>query len=282
MTNNIFKKAIWVIAFSFVLFSCQKISRPALGDFPKDQDPSFPLYPGGPLKFYTAFDGTTDKPLMNAVDSIRATFPSDNPLTSVPGVSGKAIQCNGTNAIKFPNANDFNGVTSCTISMWVNNNANPNTELYFSLVSKDYWHGSAAFLLVEHAATVGVCTLKFALQDHWVEFNDNFNKPLLDGNWHHLAFVYDESTSHLTIYYDGQPVATPGTSADFKANGAPLGKLDIKNTTNLILGGWNKHAGVEGPTDAWINGFSGKMDQFRLYGKVLTPSEIMALYNSKL
>ena len=38
--------------------------------------------------------------------------------------------------------------------MWVNNTVNPNTELYFSLVSQaDYWHGSAAFLLVEHAAS---------------------------------------------------------------------------------------------------------------------------------
>jgi hypothetical protein len=48
------------------------------------------------------------------------------------------------------------------------------------------------------------------------------------------------------------------------------------------LSGWNKNAGLDGPTDSWISAFTGKMDQFRLYGKVLTASEIMALYNSKL
>ena len=61
-----------------------------------------------------------------------------------------------------------------------------------------------------------------------------------------------------------------------------MGKLNLKTATNLVLGGWNKHAGLTGPTDGWISGFSGKMDQFRLYGKVLTASEITALYNSKL
>jgi hypothetical protein len=248
-----------------------------LGDYPKDTNP-----PGGPLKFYTAFDGTTNDALRNAVDSTRANFPTDNPLASTDGVSGKGMQGNGTNAIKYASANDFISVSSCTISMWVNNAVNPNTELYFSLVnSKDYWHASAAFLLVEHA-TVDSCTFKFALMDHWVEFNNkSFKKPLFDGQWHHLAFTYDEATSHLSIYFDGQAVPTPGTSADFTANGAPLGKLNLANATNLILGGWNKQAGVTGPTDGWINGFSGKMDQFRLYGKALSATEVLALYNSK-
>ncbi len=44
----------------------------------------------GPLKFYVAFDGTTSNPLMNAVDSIRAKFPSDNPLASIDGAKRKS------------------------------------------------------------------------------------------------------------------------------------------------------------------------------------------------
>ena len=72
-------------------------------------------------------------------------------------------------------------------------------------------------------------------------------------------------------------VPTPGTSGNFG-----IGKLDLKSATNLVVGGWNKHAGLSGPTDGWISGFSGKMDQFRLYDKVLTASEVLALYNSKL
>lgn len=258
--------------------SCSKKTRPALGDFPKDPDPRFPLFPGGPLKFYSAFDGTSTDKLMNAVDSVRATFPTANPLASVAGISKSGIQGNGSDAIRYPSANDFNLSTSCTISLWVNNTVNANTELYFSLVDKDYWHASSAFLLVEHA-TPTACTFKFALQDHWVEYNNqSFTRPLFNGQWHHLAFVYDEATSKLTIYFDGAAVPPPtGSTGDLG-----LGALNLKNASGLVIGGWNKHAGIEGPTDAWISGFTGKMDQFRLYGKALTASEILALYNSKI
>lgn len=275
--NKVLNAIIILLVVFIAGTGCKKLSRPALGDYPKDANP-----PGGPLKFFAAFDGTTTNPLMNAVDSIRANFPADNPLVSVAGVTGKGIQGSSTKAIKYPSANDFNGVTSCTISMWVNNAVNPNTELYFSLTSKDYWHESAAFLLVEHAAA-DKCTFKFALQDHWVEFtNQSFTKPLFNSQWHHLAFTYDETTSKLKIYFDGQNVPTPGTQGDFTDNGHPLGKLNLKNAENLVVGGWNKHAGLSGPTDSWIGGFSGKMDQFRLYGKALSATEVMALYNSKL
>lgn len=265
-------------ALILVAASCSKKERPNLGDYPKDPDPHFPLYPGGPLKFYSAFNGTGTDKLMNAVDSVRANFPTSNPLASVTGVSGNGIKGDGAKAIKYPSANDFNLATSCTIAMWVNNTVNPNTELYFSLVSKDYWHESAAFLLVEHATPVK-CQLKFALMDHWVEYIDNFNKPLFDGNWHHLAFTYDETSSTVKVYFDGTEVPLPAGAA---GNFAGLGKLNLKTATSLVVGGWNKHADISGPTDAWISGFTGKMDQFRLYGKVLSASEILALYNSKL
>lgn len=275
--KKILQSALVIMVLFLAVAGCKKTTRPALGDYTADSNP-----PGGPLKFYAAFDGTTANPLMNAVDSIRANFPSDNPLTSVAGVSGKAIQGNGTKAIKYPSANDFKGATSCTISMWVNNTVNPNTELYFSLASKDYWHESAAFLLVEQAA-VDKCTFKFALMDHWVEYtNQSFNKPLLNGQWHHLAFTYNETNSKLRVYFDGTEVATPGSSGTFMNGASPLGKLDLKNATNLVVGGWNKQAGLSGPSDSWINGFTGKIDQFRLYNKVLTDSEIMALFTSKL
>lgn len=279
LNNKIIKSVLFILVLFIAASSCKKLKRPELGAYPADADPRFPLYPGGPLKFYAAFDGISTNPLMNGVDSIRANFPSDNPLVSVDGVTKKGIKGDGVKAINYPSANDFKGVTSCTISLWVNNVVNPNTELYFSLVSKDYWHESAAFLLVEHA-TPTACTFKFALQDKWVEYNgQSFTKPLFNGQWHHLAFTYDGTSSTIKVYYDGTEVPLPPGAA---ANFAGLGNLTLGNATNLIVGGWNKHAGLTGPTDAWIGGFTGKMDQFRLYGKVLTASEVMALYNSKL
>ena len=273
LLNTMLKATMFALVVIIAGTSCKKTKRPALGDYAKDANP-----PGGPLKFFAAFNGTSTNPLMNAVDSIRANFPSDNPLVSIAGVTGKGIQGDGNKAIKYPSANDFKGVTSCTIAMWFNNTVNSNTELLFSLTNKDYWHESAAFLLIEHA-TPTKCQLKFALQDHWVEYIDNFNKPLFDGNWHHLAFTYDETSSTVKVYYDGAEVPLPPGAA---GNFAGIGKLTLGNSNNLVVGGWNKHAGLSGPTDGWINGFTGKLDQFRMYGKVLTATEVQALYNSKL
>jgi hypothetical protein len=74
---NKYSYFFYLLGLVVLAASCQKMTRPALGNYPKDANP-----PGGPLKFYAAFDGTSSNALMNGVDSIRADFPSNNPLKS--------------------------------------------------------------------------------------------------------------------------------------------------------------------------------------------------------
>lgn len=259
-----------------IAVGCQKKKRPALGDYVQDANP-----PGGPLKFYTAFDGSSADPLMNAVDSIRANFASANPLTSVAGISGKAVQGKDAASIKYSSANDFGTATSFTIALWMKNTAQAGrTEFVFSLVDDKYgWHHSSIFLLVENQTATNT-TMKLGLMDQWLE--GTLTKPLFDGNWHHIAYVYDQTTSKMTYYFDGAVVS--GMSAaqtDVKNGGNPRGPVDLSTAKNLVLGGWNKHAGLAGPTDGWISSYTGAMDQFRLYGKALTAAEVSALYTSK-
>jgi hypothetical protein len=277
--------ALLVAALAFA--GCQKMDRPSLGDYPKDANP-----PGGPLKFYTAFDGTTSDPLRNAVDSIRATFASSNPLSSDAGISGKGIKgaTAKDKAIKYPSANDFAGATSWSIAYWMKNvpATDGEPEFHFSLASKDYWHESGLFLLVEkghpsdrNLSTPDSMACKLAIEDNWIEFIGGNRLPggVLNGQWHHIAFVYDAAESKVRAYVDGTLRVTSGTVTK---NGAPRGAKPFGNTGNFIVGGWNKHAGVSGPGDSWIHSYSGSMDQFRLYGKALNASEVQALYNSKL
>ncbi len=270
-----------------VAVSCQKMERPSLGDYPKDANP-----PGGPLKLYTAFDGTTTDPLMNAVDSVKANFPSSNPLVSITGISGKAVQGVLDKAIKYSNANDFAKSTSFTIAMWVKNTPwSGGPGFLFSLTNKDYGHNSAIFLLFEDQgqSSTTSATMKFAVMDQWFEFTGTkkLNRPVLDGQWHHLVFVYDEATSKITYYFDGEALTGLDPSlTDVKKNGNPRGPLKLTdadgNSGALVVGGWNKQVGLTGPGDAWIQGFNGGMDQFRLYSKALNASEVLALFNSRL
>ena len=284
--QQLLKKA-WIPLIAIAVFSCQKKDRPSLGDYPQDANP-----PGGVLKFYTAFDGTSSDVLRNAVDSIRANFPLDNPLASVDGISGKAIKGAATKdkAIKYGSANDFAQSTSWTIAYWMKNSpaTDGEPEFHFSLPvsGSAFWHNSGLFLLVEKGgpdpgnSTPTQMAAKLAIEDHWVEFVGPNRLPnALDGNWHHIAFAYDETDSKVRTYVDGVLV---NTSSPVMKNGNPRGATPFANATNFVIGGWNKHANVTGPTDAWIHSYSGSMDQFRLYSKALSASEVLALYNSRL
>jgi hypothetical protein len=274
-------------AMLMVIGSCQKMKRPALGDYPRDANP-----PGGPLKFYAAFDGTTANPLFNAVDSIRANFAANNPLTQINGISGKGIQGALDKAIRYASANDWAKSTSFTIAFWLKNTPwSGGPGFLFNLTMKDHWANGVTWMLIEDQgqSSATSATVKFVLQDQWFEFvgANKFNKPLLDGNWHHLAITYNETTSKLTYYFDGAEYAgLPASLTDVKNGANPRGPANLLNNEGgagqFVFGGWNKHVGVDGPTDGWIQGFNGGLDQLRLYSKALTGSEVLALYNSKL
>jgi hypothetical protein len=289
--KNIIKLSILGCMLVLVAGSCKKLARPALGNYPHDVDPHFPLYPGGPLKFFTAFDGTTD-PLMNAVDSIRANFPASNPLTAITGIKGKAVQGVDQKALLYPSANDFNKVTSFTIAFWEKNGVptGGSPQFVFSLASSDYWHQSALFMLVDHdgaGSTADSAAVSLAIQDNWFVTHNAEKLPghMLNGSWHHIAITYDETNSRISYFVDGvKATNVSAASSTWKDGGTPHGPIHFTNTSSFVLGGWNKHGnlGNGAPTDAWIQSWQGGLDQFRLYGKVLTDSEILALYNSKL
>ena len=266
--------------FGFVISGCQKISSPELGDYPKDGQ----VLPAGDLRFFVPFEGTNAISKWNMADSISKNPAFTNSLTTVAGVSGKAFQGTSGSAIKYLNANDMKSATSFTIAFWMKRAVNSKTEFYFSLKDDTYgWGHSAIFMMVEHG-TAAAATVKVGVMDQWMEFPDGsqLQKPMLDGNWHHWAIAYNETTSKMSYFFDGVVVANPPVSAtDVKNNGNPRGKLDLTKATNLVIGGWNKHAALEGPTDDWVSSFAGNLDQFRMYNKVLSAAEILALYTNK-
>jgi hypothetical protein len=264
-----------------VVSSCQKMKRPELGsDYPTDDHQTLL---GGPLRFYASFNGTTGaSPRWNATDSISSNPALLFPDTYVPGVNGNAIKGTDNAAILYLNANDFKSAKSFTISFWIKNAAAVGrTEFLFSLVDKTYgWSNSAAFVLVENQTATNT-TMKFGLMDQWLE--GTFNKPMFDGSWHHMVYVYDETSSKMTYYFDGTLVTgMTSTQTDVKNGANPRGAVDFTAAKNLVIGGWNKHAGIVGPTDDWVKSYSGSLDQFRMYNKALTATEVQALYTSRL
>jgi hypothetical protein len=277
--------AILVLVMCLAIGSCQKIGRPNLTDYPKDANP-----PGGPLKFYVAFDGVSPDPLMNGVDSIRANFPGSNTSTSDVGISGKAYKGSETAFAQYTGANDFTSATSFTIAFWLKKTpqaAGKGTNFAFALNSKDYsWTNLKMFLEFEDAgfpSTTDSAAAKFYLFDQWFEYIGVKRMPnVLNGQWHHLAFTYDETTSTLKTYIDGiPPTNLQAEFGNVTNGGSAKGKLDFnsgKEITGFTIGGAGT---VAYNANTWMGNFDGQLDQFRLYGVALSASEVAALYASK-
>lgn len=281
MKNKIFNAAL-ILTAGLVLGSCQKMDRPALGDYPKDANP-----PGGPLNFYAAFDGTTSDPLMRAVDSVRANFPSDNPLSSTDGVSGKAVKGESKKFIKYAKPNDWAvQAKSFTISFWFkrngqtqNNTGTNGPEYIFSFKSNNgHWSGASMLVFLEGNNAAGAVKVMIADKnnaDNWFTWEGGNTIPgLLNDAWHHIALVYTASNSRMTLYVDG--VANPNTRT-----WGSHGDINIDNSkiTEFRVG-----AGPNNDFNSadWLSStFKGSIDQLRLYSTALSAGEVTTLFNSK-
>lgn len=247
--------------------SCQNMERPALGNYPKDSNP-----PGGPLKFYTALEGTS-------VDSIRANFGNEKSASFVTGINGKAYKAaTAESYITYAAPNDFSKVTSFTVSYWIKaTNPAPGigAQFLFAVAEPSHWSKSSLFMLMEDGGQSkgDSAAIKFMLQDNWFEFVGNNRIPkLLNDQWHHMALVYDQSTSVMKLYVDG--VASTRTLT------TKLGALNLTSSTKFILGGVGGQALGTGK-DGWMINWLGGIDQFRMYGTALSATEVAALYNGK-
>jgi hypothetical protein len=267
-------KAMMLAVVCFA-FACQKMDKPELGDYPQDSNP-----PGGPLKFYAAFDGTL-------VDSMRANFGTGTNATFSPGITGQAYKGSTSSYVVYPSANEFANATSFTVAFWMKKDPHVDgAEFVFAVpTTTDIWHKSEMFLLIENINQSGgdSAAMKLVIQDQWFEFINNQRLPnVLNGQWHHLAFVYDENTSKLTTYLNGVArTGLPASLTDVKNAGNPRGPLTMKNVSKFIIGG-PSHRALGANPDGWMTNYSGELDQFRLYSTPLSAAEIMALYNSRL
>ena len=152
-----------------------------------------------------------------------------------------------TGHVVYPSANDFNQSESFTISFWMKkagpNPAGAGTAFAFGLAtSTDIWTAQNIFLLFEDGgqSTADSAAAKFYLMDQWFEFIntstlDRRIPHILNGDWHHLVFVYDATTSTVTTYVDGSvPTNLPDGFGKFTNNG---GVANISTTTGLVVGG---------------------------------------------
>ena len=85
-----------------------------------------------------------------------------------------------------------------------------------------------------------------------------------DGNWHHVAYVYDQTTTgSITIYVDGSVAAMGTYKASYAWAWPAQQQLEI---------------GVS--HDSYWQMYDGQLDDLRIYNRMLTDVEVLSVYNS--
>jgi len=268
------------VVFGIAVTSCQKMNQPGLGDYEED----VVVTPTTPLRFFVSFDSTSteDKQVnIRFKDSISGypSFFPDNSIKVVPGINGTAYEGNLDKNLTYLNVNDWGKSTSFTIAFWEKKNGinNNDAEFVMSIPSTGgHWSNSNMLLIFDHkgagstpdSSVIKLMVAEVGGGDHWFELVGNSRMArVTDGQWHHLAFAYDETTSQMRIYRDGALYNTQ----TWTGHGAI--KMDHTKATGFYLGG---------KTTDWGKSFNGSIDQFRLYNKALTAAEVQSLFTSRL
>ncbi len=171
------------------------------------------------------------------------------------GASGNGIEFNGSGYINLGDCFSNNIRNEVTLSVWLKPDLNssgyqgiimhggPDTDIY-------------ALYIYPETKTIGFKTS--GTSSEWITA-DNIEE-LWDGNWHHIAVVYDGKEK--IIFLDNKLIASTVATGD----------IGVGTGYNLLLGAGRDETGPELL-------YSGVMDEVRIYNYALNPGEIGELFH---
>jgi hypothetical protein len=178
--------------------------------------------------------------------------------------------------------NNMPTIGDLTVAFWMRTTKNTSAQGLFSIPNSiKFWGNFDIFLENNNSETQAFFKVHIFNQtakendERWVEAKID---DIFGSEWVHLAFVYDGNTSTITVYRNGEGVFTKELpdcgKLKFNNVGASLavGAFQFSTTPSLTSG-----AGAQ----TWAKNFPGQLDQFRLYDKVLTATEIQSIYSGK-
>ncbi len=291
--NNQLKKLVLGVVVIFIFGSCQKLYRPALGDYLKDPDPP----PYNALKGFWAFEDNVTDQGENDLDGTASN------LSYVTGINGKAVQVGAggyllcktigettvhpNGFVGYP-ADTLASLKSFSVSFWMKGvgPVQGGAQGIFSLSNKNqFWgnldvflenynSGDDAFFKVHLFNKNGTGTGETWIADNAMKFTGVLNK------WTHVVFTYDAATSVFKSYIDGNVA----NQRNLTSGGNPYGDVEFKDFNGLVIGSFqfqtNPTLSNHGP-EAWAKSFNGALDQFRLYNKALSAAEVTDLFVNK-
>jgi hypothetical protein len=271
--HNILKAMLLTgLAVVFILSSCQK------GFDPKSYAPAKPLPTFGgysssnqieadSLIAYWNFSGT----LTDSISKLPGTATNSS---FGAGISGQAYQgsLNGYAVCKSSPA--LAALQKCTVSVWVNTTP-PTTGVldYFTLSNTvNFWGNIEMFF--DNGSTNTDAHVRIHLSQSGTDNTFAAEVPGCFNGWANLIFSYDISGA-CTLYLNGKSVAT--------GKAGITGPLVFQNVGNVVFGctqfTTTPSQTIGSGPQPWAAFLPGKIDQVRVYNKVLSSNEASALYN---
>lgn len=217
---------------------------------------------------YWAFNG-------GYMDSVSKTVGTPNhptALSFVQGIVGQAVQVKSPGYINTNVAGTIANLKSFTMVFWIQQPSSlasgPTTYMPFSLNSAGYsWEQTKFFMLFNNPDNANNSYGKIALMDQWFDKGQVWPK-MLDTKWHQMAISYDGTSGALRVYVDGT-LLSQSSAFSIKPQD------NFGGADSFTLGGPDDNANT---ANGWMNSLSGNLDEFRVFNKVLSADEIMALY----
>lgn len=173
------------------------------------------------------------------------------------GVIGQAFSFNGTNGyVSIPDSASLDSLTNhITIEFWMKSGTTNNNPDWRGLVTK----GNSSWRVM---GTSGAKTVDFAADGLTPNLDTGGTRIVNDGNWHHVAAVYDGT--NLYLYVDGTLDASRAASGT------------ITKTSDVLAIGNDTGAP---PGYSYL--FNGLIDEVSIYNRALSSQEIQSIYNAK-
>ncbi len=264
-------------ALILTLVSCQKSFDPK-SYAPKKPLPTFGGYASSneieadSLVAYWNFSGT----LTDSISKLPGKATGAASFSS--GISGQSFQGSANSAYAVCGAAPaLATLQKFTVSAWVNTTP-PTTGLldYFTLANTNAFWGNIE-MFFDNGSNNTAAHVRIHMSQNGNDNTFAAEVPGCFGAWVNLIFSYNTSGT-CTLYLNGKSVAT-GTAGNL------TGPLAFQNVGDVVFGCSQfmttpaENAAAGGTTQPWAAYFPGKIDQVRVYNKVLSSTEANALYS---
>lgn len=205
---------------------------------------------------------------------------SSSSLSYATGIINQGITANGTAAdyVSAGTPTALNGLTAGTWMMWMKVTLGTSMKLFY----KSDNNGSAGYYFILGSDK----RLKFVKvygTTNMQSFTPTLASSYFSGSWHQVVVTWDgtANSSGVHIYTDGTEfvysttdsrVDTSSGNTSYAQNGAGTASSDAAYP--FILLGSPSSTG----TNPTANAFSGTMDEFAVWNRVLTATEVARLY----